>query len=184
MERFVKLSTRLIVADLPLSLVIVHHPHPGTWNGTPVAVKVLSAACQQRLSDQLIESFKEEVMMLARLRHPNICLFLGACLDPPHRAIVTELVSRGSLWDVLRTSGLFPGHSGPRCITLPLCLLPQSHSLSSVPRIMCIVINYQPLALSHNEKGAGLDVAWVGLLAQARPAHHPPRPQERQLAHR
>ena len=45
--------------------------------------------------------------MLAQLRHPNICLFLGVCLEPPHRAIVTELVSRGSLWDCLRVKGLF-----------------------------------------------------------------------------
>jgi len=50
------------------------------------------------------------VSMLARLRHPNICLYMGACLDPPNRAIVTELVSRGSLWEVLRTPNLFMGY--------------------------------------------------------------------------
>ena len=49
--------------------------------------------------------------MLARLRHPNICLFMGVSLEPQSRAIITELVSRGSLWDVLRTPGLFPLHS-------------------------------------------------------------------------
>ena len=32
---------------------------------------------------------------------------MAACLDPPNRAIVTELVSRGSLWEVLRTPDLF-----------------------------------------------------------------------------
>jgi serine/threonine protein kinase len=40
--------------------------------------------------------------MLSRLRHPNICLFMGASLRSPSYAIVTELVTRGSLWDVLR----------------------------------------------------------------------------------
>ena len=84
----------------------------GKWHGTPVAVKILSAACQKSLPEKLHEAFHEEIKMLARLRHPNICLFMGACLDPPNRAIVTELVSRGSLWDVLRTPGLFPAHSG------------------------------------------------------------------------
>ena len=32
---------------------------------------------------------------------------MGACMDPPNRAIVTELVTRGSLWEVLRTPNLF-----------------------------------------------------------------------------
>jgi hypothetical protein len=45
--------------------------------------------------------------MLASLRHPNICLYMAACIEPPNRAIVTELVSRGSLWEVLRTPNLF-----------------------------------------------------------------------------
>lgn len=47
-------------------------------------------------------SFVAEVQMLAALRHPNVCLFMGACVTPPNRAIVTELVSRGSLWQALR----------------------------------------------------------------------------------
>lgn len=38
-----------------------------------------------------------------------MCLFLAACLDPPNRAIVTELVTRGSLWDALRQPGLLAG---------------------------------------------------------------------------
>ena len=42
--------------------------------------------------------------MLARLRHPNVCLFMGACFDEqaPHWALVTEYISQGSLWDALR----------------------------------------------------------------------------------
>lgn len=80
----------------------------GEWHGTPVAVKLLSNVnAANRLPDQLMNSFTEEVDMIARLRHPNICLFLGVCLEQSHMAIVTELVSRGSLWDVLRVPGLF-----------------------------------------------------------------------------
>ena len=109
----------------------------GTWGGTPVAVKLLTnlllpignnnnnnnhdansnnennnnAVAMRAIADQkgqqLLAAFEEEVTMLAKLRHPNICLFLGVCLEPPHRAIVTELVSRGSLWDALRIPGLF-----------------------------------------------------------------------------
>jgi len=85
----------------------------GNWRGTPVAVKVLSAACQSAIPEAVLRAFEDEVSMLSGLRHPNICLFMGVCLDPTNRAIVTELVSRGSLWDVLRTQGLFVAHTGP-----------------------------------------------------------------------
>jgi hypothetical protein len=75
------------------------------WRGTPVAMKVLSNACQaSTLPNKIVQSFEEEVAMLTRLRHPNICLLLGVCMEPSHRAIITELVSRGSLWDALRQS--------------------------------------------------------------------------------
>lgn len=50
--------------------------------------------------------FSAEVLMLAALRHPNVCLFMGACMVPPNRAIVTELVTRGSLWEALRDQKL------------------------------------------------------------------------------
>jgi hypothetical protein len=91
-----------------------------TWHGTPVAVKTLSLVehniSQQQQQPQqqgndlpvtVLSAFEEEVSMLARLRHPNICLLLGVCLEPFHKAIVTELVSKGSLWDVLRTKQSF-----------------------------------------------------------------------------
>lgn len=77
------------------------------WKGTPVAVKLLQTnGGDQGISSKLLQSFEEEVNLLAHLRHPNICLLLGVCLDSNHRYIVTELVSRGSLWDVLRTPNL------------------------------------------------------------------------------
>jgi Protein tyrosine and serine/threonine kinase len=58
------------------------------------------------MDEAMVADFKAEVDMLGSLRHPNICLFMGACLSPPHRAIVTELVSRGSLWEALRRGAL------------------------------------------------------------------------------
>ena len=58
------------------------------------------------LNEELSSDFRSEVNMLASLRHPNVCLFMAACMTPPNRAIVTELVSRGSLWDALRRDAL------------------------------------------------------------------------------
>ncbi|CAM9984904.1 unnamed protein product [Ascophyllum nodosum] len=58
------------------------------------------------LDDEIAADFRAEVLMLAALRHPNVCLFMAACMTPPNRAIVTELVSRGSLWEALRNEHL------------------------------------------------------------------------------
>jgi serine/threonine protein kinase len=77
---------------------------------------------QDEMDEAMVADFKAEVDMLGSLRHPNICLFMGACLSPPHRAIVTELVSRGSLWEALRRSAL------PTAVAAPS---PQ-HSSSSI----------------------------------------------------
>jgi hypothetical protein len=84
----------------------------GIWRGTPVAVKVISSLSVGH-GDEAIHTFADEVGMLAHLRHPNICLFLGACLTPPNRILVTELVSRGSLWDALRTPNIFDSFQPP-----------------------------------------------------------------------
>ena len=61
--------------------------------------------------------------MLAGLRHPNVCLFMAVCLQAPQRAIVTELVSRGSVWDVLRNRQVFQDHRNTRAQQGTACLL-------------------------------------------------------------
>jgi hypothetical protein len=103
--------TTLRLQDLKIDIVIggggFGQVWRGSWNGTPVAVKILNAVCQSTVPSSVINDFEEEIRLLARLRHPNICMFLGACLEPPNRAIVTELVSRGTLWDLLRNPTLF-----------------------------------------------------------------------------
>ena len=46
---------------------------------------------------------------MASLRHPNVVLFMGICLDPP--CLVTEWCSRGSLYDVIgRAASKDPKH--------------------------------------------------------------------------
>jgi serine/threonine-protein kinase CTR1 len=39
------------------------------------------------------------------LRHPNIVLFMGAVTQPPKLSIVTEYLSRGSLYRILHKHG-------------------------------------------------------------------------------
>lgn len=74
------------------------------WRGTPVAVKIMSSSAQtENVLKSVLEEFASEINMVSGMRHPNICLYMGACLDPPNRAIVTEFAAHGSLWDALRS---------------------------------------------------------------------------------
>ncbi|KAK4783090.1 hypothetical protein SAY86_007464 [Trapa natans] len=66
---------------------------------TDVAVKVFS---KQEYSDDVIFSFKQEVSLMKRLRHPNILLFMGAVTSPQRLCIVTEFLPRGSLFRLLQ----------------------------------------------------------------------------------
>ncbi|GFH22513.1 protein kinase domain-containing protein, partial [Haematococcus lacustris] len=59
----------------------------GLWKGTPVAIKKWF---DPNATDQLVQEFREEVMTLQALRHPNILQFLGACMKLPNLAMVTE----------------------------------------------------------------------------------------------
>lgn len=73
------------------------------WLGTPVAVKVLTGSAQSsKVPRAVLEEFAAEINLLKGMRHPNVCLYIGAVVTPPNRAIVTELASNGSLWDALR----------------------------------------------------------------------------------
>ncbi|XP_073101059.1 uncharacterized protein [Elaeis guineensis] len=63
------------------------------WYGSDVAVKVFS---KQEYSDEVILSFRQEVSLMKRLRHPNILLFMGAVTSPQRLCIVTEFLPRGT----------------------------------------------------------------------------------------
>jgi Janus kinase 2 len=75
--------------------------YKGMWREKEVAVKVLIE--KKELKASVIGEFVSEVSIMCDLRHPNVLLFIGACVDPPNLAIITEFMSHGSLWDVLHT---------------------------------------------------------------------------------
>ncbi|XP_038985117.1 serine/threonine-protein kinase EDR1-like [Phoenix dactylifera] len=74
----------------------------GMWNGTDVAIKVF---LEQDLTAENMEDFCNEISILSRLRHPNVILFLGACMRPPHLSMVTEYMEMGSLYYLIHSSG-------------------------------------------------------------------------------
>uniref|UniRef100_A0A453GAA2 Serine/threonine-protein kinase CTR1 n=2 Tax=Aegilops tauschii subsp. strangulata TaxID=200361 RepID=A0A453GAA2_AEGTS len=71
------------------------------WHGSDVAAKVFS---KQEYSEEMINTFRQEVSLMKKLRHPNIILFMGAVLSQQRLCIVTEFLPRGSLFRLLRTN--------------------------------------------------------------------------------
>ncbi|XP_050239782.1 uncharacterized protein LOC126688899 [Quercus robur] len=71
----------------------------GLWYGSDVAVKVFS---KQEYSDEILVSFRQEVSLMKRLRHPNVLLFMGAVTSAQRLCIVTEFLPRGSLFRLLQ----------------------------------------------------------------------------------
>jgi serine/threonine-protein kinase CTR1 len=74
----------------------VHH---ADWRGSDVAVKIL---VEQDFHTEHFQEFLREVAIMKRLHHPNIVLFMGAVTQPPNLSIVTEYLSRGSLYNLLQ----------------------------------------------------------------------------------
>jgi serine/threonine protein kinase len=72
--------------------------YKGTWKGTDVAVKMMTAA--ESVAKNARESFVVEARTMAHLRHPNVVLFMGASTKPPNMCIVMEFMALGSLFDV------------------------------------------------------------------------------------
>ncbi|XP_026408695.1 dual specificity protein kinase shkD-like isoform X1 [Papaver somniferum] len=70
----------------------------GLWCGLDVAIKVF---LNFENWDGLLSCFREEVLLMKRLRHRNLLLFLGAVTSPPHPCIITEFLPRGSLFQLL-----------------------------------------------------------------------------------
>ncbi len=69
----------------------------GKWVGTDVAIKQLFV---NALPDKVLKEFHKECNLMRQLRHPNIVLFLGSSSQPPNLYLVTELLQKGSLFDI------------------------------------------------------------------------------------
>merc|ERR1712137_27496 len=72
--------------------------YKGTLHGKDVAVKKLHLSNMDEMAQ---EDFKAEMTILSKLRHPNVILFMGSCVQPNNYMMITELMPKGSLYDVL-----------------------------------------------------------------------------------
>lgn len=71
------------------------------WRKTLVAVKFLKKSNDPKLQAENVKSFIEELNILKKLRHPNILLYLGACISGPEYFLVTEYCENGNLFSYL-----------------------------------------------------------------------------------
>lgn len=58
----------------------------GRWKGVDVAVKRF---IKQKLDERCMLEFRAEMAFLSELHHPNIVLFIRACIKPPNLCLVT-----------------------------------------------------------------------------------------------
>lgn len=77
--------------------------HRAKWNDTDVAFKTMHA---DEMNDDTVNAFAEEIRMMRALRHPNIVLFIGAVIQPNRMGIVSELMKRGNLEQLLHGTGV------------------------------------------------------------------------------
>ncbi|KAM8960193.1 kinase suppressor of Ras 2 isoform 5-T5 [Pelodytes ibericus] len=74
---------------------LVYH---GRWHGE-VAIRLIDI---ERDNEDQLKAFKREVMAYRQTRHENVVLFMGACMNPPHLAIITSLCKGRTLFSVVR----------------------------------------------------------------------------------
>ena len=75
----------------------------GTYRGRFVAIKKLLGTWYK--DDEMIERFKEEILLMSTMNHQNVLMFVGAVLDRDagNICLVTEYCERGTLFDVLHS---------------------------------------------------------------------------------
>lgn len=90
--------------DLVIGKTIGHSSfgtvNEGKLNGTKVAVKTIQRDGHPN-GDNYLDPFKKETELNCQLRHPNIVLFMGISVQPTKVCIVTELMARGNVRDLL-----------------------------------------------------------------------------------
>lgn len=100
----------------------VHH---AVWRSTPCALKKIFDPV---ITDELRSEFENEVRMLRMLRHPHIVCLMAVCRVPPALSVLTEIISGGSLFELLHQ----PSYQMRFCIKAdPPSVLPVVHQAAT-----------------------------------------------------
>ena len=97
-----------------------------------VAIKRMHDSLQFSPSDQ--RRFVREVLLLARLNHPNIVEFLGAFQEQDQHYLIMEYVDGGSLADRLRQDKKLSTHQAIRIALEVSDALARAHHLKIIHR--------------------------------------------------
>ena len=89
-----RISRNKVVSPKQLSAT-----YRATYKWTDVACKVIE--CDLLIDTNDLRRMQTELTVLAQLRHPNVVGFLGASIESHSCMLVTELLTGGSLEDVL-----------------------------------------------------------------------------------
>ncbi|KAI8989261.1 kinase-like domain-containing protein [Pilobolus umbonatus] len=73
--------------------------YEGFYKGERVAIGKLRLTPFNEFN---LAEIKHEINVLKQLRHENVTQFIGVCTHPDHLCIVTEICSRGDLFDLIR----------------------------------------------------------------------------------
>lgn len=78
--------------------------YEGVYGGQRVAIKKLLGNWAE--NTDMVERFKDEILLMSSMHHPNVLNFIGAVMDVEagNMCLVTELCPRGTLHDTLHSS--------------------------------------------------------------------------------
>lgn len=71
----------------------------GKWRGTEVAIKQFKLEYSTSFKD--MQKFVKEIQILDQVRHPNLILLMGICVDKPNFCLISELIPNCSLFQAL-----------------------------------------------------------------------------------
>ncbi|OMJ93085.1 hypothetical protein SteCoe_4029 [Stentor coeruleus] len=76
--------------------------YKGMWRGTDIAIKQFKI--EYSTSAKELEKFIKEMQILSKIRHPNLILLMGVCIDQPNLCLLSELVQNCSLFQAIHKS--------------------------------------------------------------------------------
>jgi len=71
-----------------------------SYRGSTVAVKTMKT-----VEIEALDRFREEILLMSDLHHPNIVTMVGACWEQDLMALVMEFCAKGTASDVLKANG-------------------------------------------------------------------------------
>nr|XP_009802147.1 PREDICTED: probable serine/threonine-protein kinase DDB_G0267514 isoform X2 [Nicotiana sylvestris] len=93
-----EIDTRLLMFENRVASGSFGVLYKGTYCSQEVAIKVLKP---KQLNMDMLKEFSQEVFIMRKIRHKNVVQFIGACTRSPNLCIVTEFMSRGSIYNFL-----------------------------------------------------------------------------------